>query len=151
MLYSGFNILPRSVFWSADLNGRSDNTNVILIHMAQTANKKKFSIPRYDRWDVAILIALPVIVTFAIGAHKAPLGEALTILVAVFIAHLITSVRYSARVSQIKCPKCKQLLQRENNSQVADATMKYFCDCCNITWDSERPWPTDCDSNNSID
>ena len=29
MLYSGFNILPRSVFWSADLNGRSDNTDVI--------------------------------------------------------------------------------------------------------------------------
>ena len=29
MLYSGFNILPRSVFWSADFNGRSDNTDVI--------------------------------------------------------------------------------------------------------------------------
>ena len=29
MLYSGFNNLPRSVFWSADLNGRSDNTDVI--------------------------------------------------------------------------------------------------------------------------
>ena len=29
MLYSGFNILPRSVFWSAYLNGRSDNTDVI--------------------------------------------------------------------------------------------------------------------------
>ena len=29
MLYSGFNNLPRSVFWSANLNGRSDNTDVI--------------------------------------------------------------------------------------------------------------------------
>ena len=29
MLYSGFNILPRSVFWSADFNGRSDNLDVI--------------------------------------------------------------------------------------------------------------------------
>ena len=29
MLYSGFNILPRSVFWLANLNGRSDNTDVI--------------------------------------------------------------------------------------------------------------------------
>ena len=29
MLYSGFNILPRSVFWSAYLNSRSDNTDVI--------------------------------------------------------------------------------------------------------------------------
>ena len=27
MLYPGFNILPRSVFWSASLNGRSDNTD----------------------------------------------------------------------------------------------------------------------------
>ena len=31
MLYLGFNTLPRSVFWSADLNGRSDNTDVIPI------------------------------------------------------------------------------------------------------------------------
>ena len=30
MLYLGFNILPRSVFWLADLNGRSDNTDVIM-------------------------------------------------------------------------------------------------------------------------
>ena len=29
MLHSGFNTLPRSVFWSADFNGRSDNTDVI--------------------------------------------------------------------------------------------------------------------------
>ena len=29
MLYSGFNILPRSVLWSANLNGRSDNTDVM--------------------------------------------------------------------------------------------------------------------------
>ena len=29
MLYSEVNILPRSVFWSADSNGRSDNTDVI--------------------------------------------------------------------------------------------------------------------------
>ena len=29
MLYSGFSILPRSVFWSADFNGRSDNLDVI--------------------------------------------------------------------------------------------------------------------------
>ena len=29
MLYSGFNILPRSVFWSAYFNGRSDNLDVI--------------------------------------------------------------------------------------------------------------------------
>ena len=29
MLYSGFNTLPRSVFWSAYLNGRSDNLDVI--------------------------------------------------------------------------------------------------------------------------
>ena len=29
MLYSGVNILPRSVFWSANFNGRSDNSDVI--------------------------------------------------------------------------------------------------------------------------
>ena len=29
MLYSGFNTLPRSVFWSADFNGRSDNLDVM--------------------------------------------------------------------------------------------------------------------------
>ena len=36
MLYSGFNNLPRSVFWSADLNGRSDNTDVELKHIASS-------------------------------------------------------------------------------------------------------------------
>ena len=30
MLYSGFTILLRSIFWSADFNGRSDNLDVIL-------------------------------------------------------------------------------------------------------------------------
>ena len=35
MLYSGFNILPRSVFWSADLNGRSDNADVIRLKWVQ--------------------------------------------------------------------------------------------------------------------
>ena len=32
VLYSGFNILPRSVFWSADFYGRSDNLDVIRLH-----------------------------------------------------------------------------------------------------------------------
>ena len=32
VLYSGFNILPRSVFWLAYLNGRSDITDVITFH-----------------------------------------------------------------------------------------------------------------------
>ena len=31
MLYSGLIVLPRSVFWSADFNGRSDNTDVITL------------------------------------------------------------------------------------------------------------------------
>ena len=31
MLYLGFNILPRSVFWSACFSGRSDNTDVIVL------------------------------------------------------------------------------------------------------------------------
>ena len=33
MLYSGFDILSRSVFWSADSNGRSDNLDVILLRI----------------------------------------------------------------------------------------------------------------------
>ena len=33
MLYSGFDILPRSVFWSASFNGRSDNTDVIPLNL----------------------------------------------------------------------------------------------------------------------
>ena len=35
MLYLGFNIFPRSVFWSVDFNGRSDNTDVIRLKMNQ--------------------------------------------------------------------------------------------------------------------
>ena len=33
MLYSGFVTLPRSVFWSADFNGRSDNADVIRLQI----------------------------------------------------------------------------------------------------------------------
>ena len=40
MLYSGFNILPRSVFWSADFNGRLDNTDVIRLEMEFEAPTK---------------------------------------------------------------------------------------------------------------
>ena len=39
MLYSGFIILPRSVFWSASFNGRSDNTDVIQPIMKQQIAK----------------------------------------------------------------------------------------------------------------
>ena len=45
MLYSGFSIFPRSVFWSAYLNGRSDNTDVItpvgLDPVAKRSRQKK--------------------------------------------------------------------------------------------------------------
>ena len=36
MLYSGFNILHRSVFWSAYFNGRSDNLDVIPLKPKET-------------------------------------------------------------------------------------------------------------------
>ena len=45
MLYSGFNILPRSVFRSADFNGRSDNLDVIRLdslHSVALMNSKYF-------------------------------------------------------------------------------------------------------------
>ena len=49
MLYSGFDILPRSVYWSAYFNGRSDNTDVIRLrktsephNMKLTANRSRF-------------------------------------------------------------------------------------------------------------
>ena len=46
MLYSGFNILPRSVFGLADFNGRSDNLDVIRLQKLQnfmngTPNKRR--------------------------------------------------------------------------------------------------------------
>ena len=37
MLYSGFNILPRSVFWSASFNGRSDNLDVMSLPPSPTS------------------------------------------------------------------------------------------------------------------
>ena len=46
MLYSGFNILPRSVFWSADLNGRSDNTDVMWL------NNENETVSNFDPADV---------------------------------------------------------------------------------------------------
>ena len=43
MLYSGFNTLPRSVFWLADFNGRSDNTDVIWLKL-MAINSIQFSV-----------------------------------------------------------------------------------------------------------
>ena len=45
MLYSGFNILPRSVFWSAYLNGRSDNTDVIQLRSMQDEPPNPYQAP----------------------------------------------------------------------------------------------------------
>ena len=39
MLYSGFNILPRSVIRSANLNGRSDNLDVIRLNSEVLAGR----------------------------------------------------------------------------------------------------------------
>ena len=43
MLYLGFYILPRSVSWSANLNGRSDNTDVIQL---MTNSENPYSPPK---------------------------------------------------------------------------------------------------------
>ena len=70
MLYSGFIILPRSVFWSADLNGRSDNTDVIRLR-ADMKRKLKFSL-------LSFFIALTV-VSLAIGMIFSPAAPGLSI------------------------------------------------------------------------
>ena len=54
MLYLGFITLPRSVFWLADLNGRSDNTDVIPLNPRRAFNGKAESrnleARQYARW-----------------------------------------------------------------------------------------------------
>jgi len=44
MLYSGYSILPRSVFWSADLIGRSDNADVIPLHAVTITGHMDFKL-----------------------------------------------------------------------------------------------------------
>ena len=56
MLYSGFNILLRSVFWSAYLNGRSDNLDVI--------SPKPMPNPKNTHWLVLSLLLLLVLFGF---------------------------------------------------------------------------------------
>ena len=70
MLYSGFNILPRSVFWLADLNGRSDNTDVIqLFHFfwvdfpLPQPKKQQWRI----RFSLRLLFALLTVTTLFCG------------------------------------------------------------------------------------
>ena len=56
MLYSRFNILLRSVFWSAYLNGRSDNTDVIslkYVRYHRTQTKHWGSCPILDAVSVS--------------------------------------------------------------------------------------------------
>ena len=65
MLYPGFNILPRSVFWSADLNGRSDNTDVI--HSRETnISDSRFKIDPYDPEQLIGTLDVP----FANGQYE---------------------------------------------------------------------------------
>ena len=59
MLYSGFNILPRSVFWSAYFNGRSDNTDVMSLNL--NLNSMQFSIKT--------LLASTTITAVAVGSY----------------------------------------------------------------------------------
>ena len=56
MLYSGFNISPRSVFWSADFNGRSDNTDVIRLRLP--SNMLRFRITSALLLMAAIAVGL---------------------------------------------------------------------------------------------
>ena len=44
ILYSGFNILPRSVFWSAYLNGRSDNLDVMWLSEFSAVDNRGHSV-----------------------------------------------------------------------------------------------------------
>ena len=74
MLYSGFNILPRSVFWSAYFNGRSDNTDVIPLDESlvdansATGNTRR---PTLGCIAVALLTALG----FYLAFYFSPLGQ----------------------------------------------------------------------------
>ena len=45
MLYSGFSVLPHSVFWSADFSGRLDNTDFIGLNELHSQN------PTINVWD----------------------------------------------------------------------------------------------------
>ena len=53
MLYSGFNVLPRSVFWPADLNGRSDNTDVIRLVDLANLDPAKLSLENGETVNAA--------------------------------------------------------------------------------------------------
>ena len=65
MLYLGFNTLPRSVFWSADLNGRSDNTDVIrLAKKFMNQNLEQFELDR--EWLVEFTLPLLFLIDVAI-------------------------------------------------------------------------------------
>ena len=70
MLYSGFNNLPRSVFWSANLNGRSDNTDVIRLkqinRIAMSGSKHPF---RFKLSTVLLLVVPVAILSLFLSAY----------------------------------------------------------------------------------
>ena len=67
MLYSGFNILPRSVFWSADFNGRSDNLDVIRLNqvLGMSDRNPKTNTQSSSDLKTGALLAMTVIGAFA--------------------------------------------------------------------------------------
>jgi len=70
MLYSGSNILPRSVFWSADFDGRSDNTDVI------TLNEMHFRISHL--FCATALLAASLATVDHLSQHSAKITLSLT-------------------------------------------------------------------------
>ena len=65
MLYSGFNIFPRSVFWLADLNGRSDNTDVIRLNERSPMAKQS-----YLKYGIAALLSVTAVAASMLAGYQ---------------------------------------------------------------------------------
>ena len=85
MLYSGFNILPRSVFWSADLNVRSDNADVMSLVSRTSIPRTNFVLQKFitgvpmrivDKIEAAVQLisALLGAFVFTLGVGSATVG-----------------------------------------------------------------------------
>ena len=54
MLYSGFNTIPRSVFWSANFNGRSDNLDVIPLGTKMNDKPNLSASSGFTKWEACL-------------------------------------------------------------------------------------------------
>ena len=135
MLYSGFDTLPRSVFWSADFNGRSNNTDVIVLNRELFQMQTRQDLDFGKRHFVLNAIGFSAtLIAFLVSALALTWSKVLGL-----VGFTITAIIFGAyialeqtKIHGYKCKQCGSKLEQDWHPE--DREIFYACSDCNIKW-----------------